>query len=50
MEWKDYDDFEKKYGSDYNLDNYAKRMSVCARAYIPRQLGSLWFYYPVKWR
>ena len=28
MEWRDYDDFEKKYGSDYNLDNYAKRMSV----------------------
>lgn len=28
MEWKDYDDFEKKYGSDNNLDNYAKRMSV----------------------
>jgi hypothetical protein len=28
MEWKDYDDFEKKYGSDYNMDNYAKRMSV----------------------
>ena len=28
MEWKNYDDFEKKYGSDYNLDNYAKRMSV----------------------
>jgi len=28
MEWKDYDDFERKYGSDYNLDNYAKRMSV----------------------
>jgi hypothetical protein len=28
MEWTDYDDFEKKYGSDYNLDNYAKRMSV----------------------
>ena len=25
MEWKDYDDFEKKYGSDYNLENYAKR-------------------------
>jgi hypothetical protein len=25
MEWKDYDDFEKKYGSDNNLDNYAKR-------------------------
>ena len=28
MEWKDYDDFERKYGSDYNLDNFAKRMSV----------------------
>jgi len=28
MEWTDYDDFEKKYGSDYNLDNYAKRMSM----------------------
>ena len=28
MEWTDYDDFEKKYGSDYNLDNYAKRMNV----------------------
>jgi len=28
MEWRDYDDFEKKYGSDYNLDNYAKRMNV----------------------
>ncbi len=28
MEWTDYDDFEKKYGSDNNLDNYAKRMSV----------------------
>jgi hypothetical protein len=28
MEWKDYDDFERKYGSDYNLDNTAKRMSV----------------------
>jgi hypothetical protein len=28
MEWKDYDDFEKKYGSDINPDNYAKRMSV----------------------
>jgi hypothetical protein len=28
MEWKDYDDFERKYGSDYNLDIYAKRMSV----------------------
>lgn len=28
MEWKDYDDFERKYGSDKNPDNYAKRMSV----------------------
>jgi hypothetical protein len=28
MEWKDYDDFERKYGSDYNMDNYAKRLSV----------------------
>jgi hypothetical protein len=28
MEWKDYDDFERKYGSDYNLDMYAKRMSI----------------------
>jgi hypothetical protein len=28
MEWKDYDDFEKKYGSDYNMDNYAKRLNV----------------------
>jgi len=26
MEWKDYDDFEKKYGSENNLDNYGKRM------------------------
>jgi len=26
MEWSDYDDFERKYGSDYNLDNYTKRM------------------------
>ena len=25
MEWKDYDNFEKKYGSDVNLDNYAAR-------------------------
>jgi hypothetical protein len=30
MEWTDYDDFEKKYGSDYNPDNYAKRASVFA--------------------
>ena len=28
MEWKDYDDFERKYGSDNNLDNAAKRISV----------------------
>jgi hypothetical protein len=28
MEWSDYDDFEKKYGSDFNLDNYAKRNST----------------------
>jgi hypothetical protein len=28
MQWDDYDDFEKKYGSDVNPDNYAKRMSV----------------------
>jgi hypothetical protein len=28
MEWRDYADYEKKYGSDNNLDNYAKRMSV----------------------
>jgi len=25
MEWKNYEDFEKKYGSDNNLDNYSKR-------------------------
>ena len=25
MEWKDYDDFEKKYGSDFNAENFAKR-------------------------
>jgi hypothetical protein len=24
-EWKDYDDFERKYGSDFNLDNFSKR-------------------------
>jgi len=28
MEWNDYDDFENKYGSDVNPDNFAKRMSV----------------------
>jgi len=26
MEWSDYDDFEKKYGSDVNPENYAIRM------------------------
>jgi hypothetical protein len=26
MEWSDYDDFEKKYGSDVNPNNYAMRM------------------------
>ena len=25
MEWTDYDDFERKYGSDNNPDNYGKR-------------------------
>ena len=28
MEWKDYDDFEKKYGSNVNPDNYALRESL----------------------
>jgi hypothetical protein len=28
MEWTDYGDFERKYGSDNNLDNYGKRMSI----------------------
>jgi hypothetical protein len=28
MEWLDYDDFERKYGSDVNVDNAAKRMSL----------------------
>ena len=28
MEWKDYDEFERKYGSDNNPDNYAKRNLV----------------------
>ena len=28
MEWRDYGDFERKYGSDYNLDNYAKRTTI----------------------
>jgi hypothetical protein len=26
MEWNDYDDFERKYGSDNNMDSFAKRM------------------------
>jgi hypothetical protein len=39
MEWRDYDDFEKKkYGSDVNLDNYSKRMSTL---YIFNSAGSL---------
>jgi hypothetical protein len=28
MQWEDYDDFEKKYGSDDNPGNFATRMSV----------------------
>ena len=28
MEWDDYDDFERKYGSDVNFENYIKRNSV----------------------
>ena len=28
MEWKDYDDFEKKYGSDVNPDSYALRETM----------------------
>jgi hypothetical protein len=28
MNWVDYDDFEKRYGSDNNPDNYAKRVTV----------------------
>ena len=28
MEWADYDDFETKYGSDNNPNNYAKRQMV----------------------
>ena len=31
MEWNDYDEFEKKYGSDNNPENYAKRMSEFSR-------------------
>lgn len=28
MAWKDYDDFEKKYGSDVDLDNVSKRLTI----------------------
>lgn len=28
MQWKDYDDFEKKYGSDEHPENFGKRMIV----------------------
>ena len=28
MQWTDYDDFERKYGSDNNPENFAKRYSV----------------------
>jgi hypothetical protein len=28
MKWSSYDDFEKKYGSDNNIDNFAKRQST----------------------
>ena len=28
MEWDDYDDFERKYGSDNNTDNFAKRQAM----------------------
>jgi hypothetical protein len=28
MEWNDYEDFERKYGSDTNTDNFAKRQAI----------------------
>lgn len=28
MDWYDYDEFEKKYGSDFNIENYAKRTTA----------------------
>ena len=28
MEWKDYDDFERKYGTDIGFDNASKRMNL----------------------
>ena len=31
MEWDNYDDFERKYGSDVNLENYAKRVLVWSK-------------------
>jgi hypothetical protein len=31
MEWEDYDDFERKYGSDNNPENFAKRFSLLYR-------------------
>ena len=31
MEWEDYDEYERKYGSDFNSDNYSKRMTSWAR-------------------
>ena len=31
MEWEDYDDYERKYGSDVNPDNYSKRMAMWSR-------------------
>ena len=38
MEWTDYDDFERKYGSDVNPENYAKRASVWSTSNV---LGNL---------
>jgi len=37
FEWKDYEDYERKYGSDNNLDAYAKRI------YVWRTFDSLGF-------
>ena len=31
MEWEDYDDFEEKYGSDVNLENYVMRVTVWSK-------------------
>ena len=38
MEWKDYEDFERKYGSDANLENFAKRMTLWSHFEV---LGSM---------